>query len=78
MPELQEHAVGKMTPLTITLPPEVFAQVVSGGKKIIRSLRNPKRDRWLTRWKFTAARINGIVFPISKTEKTETEWRLYL
>jgi hypothetical protein len=67
-----------MRPLTITLPPEVFALVAAGEKKSLRCLRNPKRDKWLTRWKFQAAKINGVVFSITRTEKTEKEWILYL
>jgi hypothetical protein len=34
-----------MRPLTITLPPDVFALVECGEKRMIATRRNPRKDR---------------------------------
>lgn len=67
-----------MTPLTITLPPEVFAQVVAGEKKIISTKRNPRKDRYFAAKTPDRAKINGVLCPIQRIEGTETEWKIYL
>lgn len=67
-----------MTPLTITLPPEVFAQVRSGQKRMIATRRNPRKDRYFAAKTPTEAKINGILYPLTRIEGTETEWKIYL
>lgn len=65
-----------MRPLKITIDEEIHQKIKSGKQKRLCSLRNPKRDRWLKRWNFQQAMINGSLYPIIKTICTETEWQL--
>jgi len=51
-----------MRPLTITLPPEVFAQVVAGEKKIISTKRNPRKDRYFAGLQGEGCGFLGFVF----------------
>lgn len=67
-----------MNPLTITLPPEVFAQVRSGQKRMIATKRNPRKDRYFAARTPQEAKINGIPYPIQRIEGTETEWKIYI
>lgn len=67
-----------MPTLTITLPAEVFALVLSGEKRIVSTKRNPRKDRYFTVKTPDAAKINGKIFPVSGVEGTETEWILHL
>jgi len=68
----------KINPLTVTLPPEVFALVRSGEKRIISTKRNPRKDRYFTVKTPTEANINGTLYPISRVEGTPEEWKIYL
>jgi hypothetical protein len=67
-----------MTPLTITLTPEVFAQVVAGKKKIISTKRNPRKDRYFSAKSPDMAKINGIPYRITRIEGTPEEWRIHI
>lgn len=65
-------------PLTITLPPEVFAEVEAGTKRIISTRRNPRKDRYFAARTPQEAKINGTLYLIQRIEGTETEWQIYL
>lgn len=67
-----------MNPLTITLPPEVFAQVQAGTKRIVSTKRNPRKDRYFQAKTPTGAMINGHYFPILRVEGTEKEWIVHI
>ncbi len=67
-----------MTPLTITLPPELFAQVVAGKKKIISTRRNPRKDRYFAAKTPTGAKINGVLYRINRVEGTPEEWKIHI
>jgi hypothetical protein len=67
-----------MTPLTITLPPEVVAQVAAGEKKIISTKRNPRKDRYFLAKTPDIAKINGMPYRITRIEGTPEEWRVHL
>lgn len=67
-----------MTPLTITLPSEVFALVVAGEKRIISTRRNPRKDRYFAVKTPTEAKINGVLYRISRVEGAPEEWKIYL
>lgn len=67
-----------MTPLTITLPAEVFALVVAGEKKVISTKRNPRKDRYFAVKTPDMAKINGRLWWIARIEGTATEWHVHL
>ena len=67
-----------MRPLTITLTPELYAQVVAGEKKIISTKRNPRKDRYFAVKTPDMAKINGTPYPIKRVEGTETEWKVFI
>ena len=67
-----------MRPLTVTLPPEVFALVRSGEKKIISTKRNPRKDRYFSFKTPTEAKINGALYRINRVKGTPEEWKIYL
>lgn len=67
-----------MRPLTITLPPELLAQVRSGKKRIVSTRRNPRKDRYFAAKSPTEAKINGVLYRIARIEETPTEWRIHL
>ena len=67
-----------MSQITITLPPEVFAEVEAGRKKIIATRRNPRKDRYFEAKTPTGAMINGHYFPIERVEGTPQEWKVHI
>lgn len=67
-----------MTPLTITLPPEVFALVRSGQKRMIATKRNPRKDRYFAVKSPTGAKINGTLYMIKRIEGTPEEWKVFI
>ena len=67
-----------MRPLTISLPPEVFAEVVAGRKRVVSTRRNPRKDRYFLGKRPAEAKINGLLFRINGIEGTETEWHVHL
>lgn len=67
-----------MRPLTITLPPESFAEVRAGRKRMIATRRNPRKDRYFAAKTPTEAKINGTIYQITRIEGRETEWKIYL
>lgn len=67
-----------MRPLTITLPPESFAEVRAGRKRIIATRRNPRKDRYFAAKTPTEAKINGVLYQIARVEGTLEEWQIYL
>jgi len=48
-----------MSILNITLPPETFALVLSGAKKVVSTVRNPRKDRYFHAKTPAGAMING-------------------
>lgn len=61
-----------MQTLNITLPPEAFALVKSGAKRIVSTKRNARKDRYFDSKKPTAAKINGTLFNITNIEIDQT------
>lgn len=72
------------TPITInaTLPPETFAQILAGKKRMIIHKRNPRIDRFFDAKSPSRAVINDrkqtIFRRITRIVKTETEYRVHL
>jgi hypothetical protein len=64
--------------LTITLPPDIFALIRSGKKRIIITRRNPRKDRFFNTKTPDAAKINGVLYQIAHIEGTPEEWKIYL
>jgi hypothetical protein len=67
-----------MRPLTITLPPDLLAQVRSGERRTVAHRRNPRIDRYFAAKTPDRAKINGTTYPIAGIEETPTEWRIHL
>lgn len=67
-----------MNPLTITLPPEVFALVRSRKKRIISTHRNPRKDRYFSAKTPDQAKINGVLYPVTRVEGTPHEWIVHI
>ncbi|MFA5379258.1 MAG: hypothetical protein WC455_26115 [Dehalococcoidia bacterium] len=67
-----------MTPLTIALPPDVFALVRAGKKRMIATRRNPRKDRYFAAKTPTEAKINGTLYQITRIEGTPEEWRVHI
>lgn len=64
--------------LTITLTPEVFAQVVAGEKRTISTKRNPRKDRYFAVKTPDTAKINGMPYRITRIEGTPEEWKIHI
>ncbi|MEN6421653.1 MAG: hypothetical protein ABFD76_06855 [Smithella sp.] len=54
-----------MNPLNITLPPDVFQEILDGKKRFVSHKRNPRIDRFFAAKKPDKAKINGRMFAIS-------------
>jgi hypothetical protein len=67
-----------MRPLTITLPPEAFAEIREGRKRMISTRRNPRKDRYFAAKTPAMAKINGTLYRIQRIEGAETEWKIHL
>jgi len=67
-----------MRPLTITLPPDLYARVRSGERRHVAHRRNPRIDRYFTAKMPGRAEINGVIYPIAGIEETPTEWIITL
>ena len=71
---LERKEGGEMRPLAITLTPDLFAAVLSGDKRIISTKRNARKDRYFSAKTPDTAKINGVLYQITRIEGTATDW----
>jgi hypothetical protein len=67
-----------MRPLTITLPPETFQQILCRDKRTVSTKRNPRKDRYFLAKSPDTAKINGRLDPIRRVQETPDEWIIHI